>query len=288
MELRSGTNLEAAPPIPPRTPQISARVSNSVNPSNLETSPPPIPPRTPQTPSRNFVSMAPEGKQTSTSKALLPPTSQTPNYPQRVDLPNFAESNIGSWIQHVDILIHQKTEQEKRTAILQALPSYLITELGISKEDKYNVILEKLKQGFNLSKEKKLIQLLRETSMGDRKPSAYLNYLKTLSEDKEIVKFKFKEVLPENFLSTMIILERQNLSLENIVSVLDELTLKENSSISSLKMKPESKKEKNVETLFPNDVCWYHFNFGRNAKKCVSGCSYKSLSHQYQGNASPH
>ena len=169
----------------------------------------------------------------------------------------------------------------------------------------YDKLKEALIARTELSVKQRINKLLNgEINLGDQTPSQLLRNMKQLSIDNNddlIFNELFLQKLPDNVRSILATLP-QTTSIEDLAKTADAIL--ETSSIKSInkidnnnedlhksfnalqleinqlrsEIKSQNKKNQNYfgrntnENYTNSDLCWYHFTFGRNAKKCRSPC----------------
>lgn len=175
--------------------------------------------------------------------------------------------------------------------------------------EKYLAIKERLLSSFEESEESKIRKLLRGKELGDQKPSHFLSTMKMLAGTQisdVVLKSLFVEQLPEKVRAILAI--SQEVNLKNLAEQADKIMeLSRPQAISAITGEPMQVNDitslqneiaelsKKFEVLAYGshkrshsrntsrtrsqsrkkyDVCWYHFKFGINAKKCNPPCKF--------------
>ena len=170
----------------------------------------------------------------------------------------------------------------------------------------YSKLKEALLARFSISKEKKINMLLNCEEMGNRKPSTFLTYIKSLADadtGESIIKAIWVTRLPQH-IRVAIAGQSVKATLESLARVADEvyeispgpalptstahlhptahaapavdLLSERFSNILSTfgrrrERSPNRRSGRNSSPNFP-EMCWYHEKFGKNARKCEPPC----------------
>ncbi|XP_023220291.1 uncharacterized protein LOC111622178, partial [Centruroides sculpturatus] len=182
----------------------------------------------------------------------------------------------------------------------------------------YTDLKTRLIDEFEESESRKAKKLLLEIELGDKRPSALLREMRALAGTQvtdEFLRTLFLQRLPNNVRSVLVtkqdslhtlaamadkIMEitspnsdicstsgataHQTDRLSRLEKAVSELAI----SIHELRARSPSRSERRRRSPSPNvpgyNVCWYHFKFKANARKCTPPCSFKRVIKEASGN----
>lgn len=216
------------------------------------------------------------------------------NHPQ-IKLPTFAESHTQLWIEQVNTILNEYPPEVRRITLISSIPTNIWSECGASPTDSYEKIMETFRNHFVQSQEEKLDLALKEVSLGDRKPSRVLRHLQELiPNNQSLIKYKFFQMLPKNIKIVIKSHDDGLTNIESLANMADDLLKsdvieKSNFSIQETEVQKMINKFQEMETEINeiknkdsqdliNNVCWYHFTFGKKSRKCSKGCKYEQIS----------
>ncbi|XP_063975166.1 uncharacterized protein LOC135161492 [Diachasmimorpha longicaudata] len=168
------------------------------------------------------------------------------------------------------------------------------------------------------SREANLLQLLDRESIGDRTPSQYLRYLRSLVPDidEEVLRTRWISHLPEQTKVCLII--QKNASVTELGELADKLhevfqptvtaisgpnlehqiaeLTKQVAALSSgrsrpsrspFRTSPDSRKRRGSRSRSRKvskkfETCWYHFAYGDKARSCLPGCKFQGKGQENQ------
>lgn len=171
-------------------------------------------------------------------------------------------------------------------------------------QNKYQSVKERLIARFSLSPEAKLEKLLGSQELGDLRPTHLLAKMQELSTglvvDSNLLKMLFLQRLPPNIRS---ILSICNENISNIAQMADKMVDCASGTVASVN-KPEARQDDDSDDLKGqiaaltaevrrlkvtpqrfrsrsssrnrSEVCWYHRQYGNNARQCRSPCAFTS------------
>lgn len=212
------------------------------------------------------------------------------------------------------------SQQRKFQEVASQLPYEVVTQvatvLRCPGSTPYNTLKERLIQIYDASQEKKLVQLLEETTLGDSKPSQLLRSMETLAGDNapaQVLKTIWLRALPSKARSILAALQDQSIdrladvadkilkaepqvaavresnNLDDIMSSLRELKFE----VSRLKQqceplgrqqaKQRARSTSRDARSRSRGLCYFHSKFGSVARKCRPGCTWSNIS---SGNSS--
>ncbi|XP_076545908.1 uncharacterized protein LOC143305608 [Osmia lignaria lignaria] len=144
------------------------------------------------------------------------------NAVSRVKLPPFWKENPLLWFSQVETafalsrIVSDDTKFRNVVLVLDASVLPVVADVILSPPEtgKYDSLRRRILESFDESSESKLRRLLRGHSMGDEKPSSYLQRLRNLAGgqcSESILKTLFLEQMPENFRVILAISEGMDL-----------------------------------------------------------------------------
>ena len=268
MELRNrnivppGTPTPIAPSIPPRTPSSIVPIVPPRTPTTM--TPPPLPQRTGTPQTSNIVTSMTD---------TTPPTMI-----QQVKLPPFSEEFSELWLKQVKVLLEIYSPAVKREALLRHVPTFIWSQCGADPFAEYEETLNILEEHFQKSQEEKLSLALQQISLGDRKPSIALRHLKQLIPNNyELLRFQFFSLLPNEIKTPLKVIDDGSKTLEELAKVADKILPGVGNNNNKILTGAITQQENILtNTKLYNGFCWFHFNFGKKARKCIEGCSYQA------------
>lgn len=177
----------------------------------------------------------------------------------------------------------------------------------------YQKLKSTLISRFSKSKAAKLLQLLDGESLGDRKPSQHYRHLRSLVPDidDDALRARWLSHLPEQIRACLVVqkeaaseqlceaadslceilkpsnvaavseVQGQIAAMTTQVSQLAEMVKRGRTASrerSFNRPRSRARSQSREKRLHKSGTCWYHFKFGKDARKCVPGC-------KFQGNA---
>lgn len=223
-------------------------------------------------------------------------------------LPEFWTKSPDVWFAKVEAQFGIKgitKEQTKYDYLVSALDVTTAEEvqyilLHPPAEDKYTLLKNALLKAFGKTQSQKDLELLNLNGLGDRRPTALMRKINALNNDPNTLKRAlFLSNLPADVRTILAglniddvdalaeaadrIYETRSVSIQHISADDSSATsLGEHHSNNRNKL-PEvdafkyKNKTQGSSSNKDNSVCYYHSNFGPNAKKCKPGCKFASL-----------
>lgn len=138
-------------------------------------------------------------------------------------VPPFWKQNVPIWFRQVEAQFRVKgitNDEDKYDLILSSIESYTCTQLSDiimdpPADNKYQTLKERLISCFGDSEDKKLQRLLKEITLGDKKPSQLLREMRELANNKlsdELLKSLWLQHLPTNTRSILSVSSDQTLT----------------------------------------------------------------------------
>lgn len=148
-------------------------------------------------------------------------------------LPSCWINNLQSWFVHIEAQFRTSgitKDSTKFDHVVQALPATLIDRilpflLQPPKEDAYNKLKESILQITAISDKQRYIQLFREVTLGDQKPSHLLANMKKLCDGRQLDELFFKQMFLEKLPSlaqTILSVAPSGASLEELAAMADK------------------------------------------------------------------
>lgn len=226
-----------------------------------------------------------------------------------IRLPPFWRKNVRVWFLQIESqfvtanIVNEKTKYHHVLGSLDSEIAETISDL-ISKpisDNAYTDLKTRLLAEFEESEQTKVKKLLSELELGDKRPSALLREMRSLSGAQvtdDFLKTMFLQRLPTHIRS---ILATSVENLDMLATMADKINEISNSNyIASASTSNEtdrlSRLEKQLSELTTsvnklhsrsnsrskspfrpkNKVCWYHYKFQNKAKKCIQPCNFSS------------
>ncbi|KAK5642171.1 hypothetical protein RI129_001036 [Pyrocoelia pectoralis] len=175
----------------------------------------------------------------------------------------------------------------------------------------YSTLKNQLISRFTESQERRVNKLLHDLELGDKRPSQLLREMSDLAQDKitdSLLKTLWLQRLPKNIQTILIVSED---TLEKLATMADKImdTNSCNSTINEVEQKSETQELRSqiaelsaqIEALKGNRfnrtqsteyrqrqrstsrtrssdfnrLCWYHYRFGKEAKRCTPPCNFQ-------------
>lgn len=231
-----------------------------------------------------------------------------------VKLSNFWEHKPAIWFAQAEAqfeIAGIKSDSTKYGHILSKLDDRIAGEVedvieNPPKEGRYEVLKEKLITRFSISNSQKVRNLLSEVPLGDRKPSAFLRHLRSLSgtklQDESILRELWLRRLPNEV--QRILAAQKDLPLDKLADIgdtivetttgaplssvqavqsdwitvmrrLDAIEKKiENISNYRSRTRSQSGTSSRTSSATRSGSCWYHKRFADKATKCIKPCQW--------------
>ena len=249
---------------------------------------------------------------------------ETPQTPETATLavtkiPPFWRSNPKLWFAQVETVfrINKITRGDTKfdhiLAILDSATLEFISDIVLSPPAegcKYEALKKKLIASFAESEEKKLRRLLTVNTIGDQKPTHFLQFMRNSGGGQvsdSLLKAIFMEQMPDNIRAILIgnkgtldevaeqadkIMEQLSPSISAVstsgpmTTILDKIDLLEkrfnelktrfrsSSPSSSTSNGQQRSRSRSRSRSMVQGWCWYHNNFKDKALKCTAPCSY--------------
>lgn len=135
-------------------------------------------------------------------------------------------------------------------------------------QEKYKTIKSFLLSAFELSEDERALALFNLHGLGDRKPSELMDImLGLLGSHKPCFLFKhlFIQQLPD-YIRTALAQSNNKEDFRALALEADQLFIAGSKSHQVVQ-------EVKVKGAAESSLCWYHWKFGKNAKKCLPHCS---------------
>lgn len=229
-------------------------------------------------------------------------------------IPSFWSNEPRAWFAHVDSLFARYgpiTDHAKYCHVIVRLDKEACIEvrelmLNPPEEDKYEKIKAALITRLSITRDKKMYELIMSETMGDRKPSEFLEHLRQLAGSlvpEKFVKAVWFRCMPkkiQNFIPLQNDLPLENLAnladyihivsssqdingsskiepheqqMNVLLNKIDDLTLQ----VSELSTLLRSRRSRSKSRNNREPLCWYHQHFGERAINCVSPCNFNAV-----------
>ena len=207
-----------------------------------------------------------------------------------VKLPEFWTDDPEIWFLRPEAQFRAKSiivDQTKFDYVITALDNRAAAEvkavlLNPPEQEIYNALKTALLNAFGKSQLQKDAKLHNISGLGDKKLSAFLSYLESLNNDADTLRRAFfLAQLPSQVRAILLAAQKfpnlQELAsaADRIIEVNELLPTNSVSSLSPRNLQPKYKTKTNPSTQ--PTICYYHKNFGPNARTCRPGCPLASL-----------
>ena len=146
--------------------------------------------------------------------------------------PPFWKANVSIWFSQCEAQFRIKnidSDQDRFDCIVSSIDSGIlsqVSDLVVSPpaQNKYETVKARIIDAFSDSEDRKLQRLLKETTLGDRRPSQLLREMKDLANNKvsdNVLKSLWLQQLPQN--TRAILSVSSNANLETLVPLADKI-----------------------------------------------------------------
>lgn len=205
-----------------------------------------------------------------------------------IKLPNFWSAQPKVWFNQVEaqfFIRGIKQDETKFFHVIAALDQETALRIPDLLEDppaenKYNSIKNRLIGTFGLSETERAARLLSFSELGDRKPSALMDEMLALLGNHQpcfLFNYLFLRHLPEN-LRTQLASRTFN-SPRELAETADVLWLARDIGHNNMLCEIADVNKVYTKGIRHNDnkkydICFYHYRFGKKAKKCIEPCQF--------------
>lgn len=228
-------------------------------------------------------------------------------------LPPFWTDRPSVWFGQVEAQFEISGITQERTKynyVVAALETRVAGEISDiienpPKEDRYQYLKTELIKRLSASRKERLRRLLGDEDIGDRKPSQFLRHLRGLAGSV----LKCDDIIRQLWISRLstsiqsILATHEDLPLEKAAEMADKIAevaspvtvqavqgpssemavllsrieaLEARTGNSRSRSRPRGTNVRTRSVSRSSDrLCWYHFRFGKNAKRCISPCNWE-------------
>lgn len=194
-------------------------------------------------------------------------------------------------------------EQTKLKHITSALPTNVLSEFKVHWKPpfiagQYTKLKEAIIQVYQESETKRLTDLLDNEQIGDRTPTRFYLHLKAkvdgLNVSEQIIKNRWISKLPPKIQESLVcMMDLPNVPWESILKMSDNINAisqsipqistvdnnkyqRSRSKSPHFRLRSHSRNRSHSKRQFneKGKYCWYHFRFGKEAKKCKDPCKF--------------